>query len=256
MVDITGNENDDELVKEAGNLNNDNFFNVTLLDVNVVANFKLREKRIPVKHQLRNIRGDRFITETTTRLPTGHYSCDGALSRLQLKPSWEIFGARMAILSNQLKKISPHSRPTKPLFFNNSQRPPPFVSHWLTHLKVYYGSYALHTSQLVQHITKETDSWDSVLNRYHLVLSYEANWPSLLRNSQRPLRSRLPLVDTPKGYALHTSQLVLHRIKGTDGQDPVLNRYRLVPFTRGQLTIFTVKLSKIAIFSSPTDRDT
>ncbi|GFT04703.1 hypothetical protein TNCV_334521 [Trichonephila clavipes] len=38
-----------------------------------VANLKLKEKSIPVKHQLCNISGDRLITETAARLRTCHY---------------------------------------------------------------------------------------------------------------------------------------------------------------------------------------
>ncbi|GFW99643.1 hypothetical protein TNCV_3418761 [Trichonephila clavipes] len=61
------------IAKEARNLNDDNFDNVTLLDTNVVANFKLRKKSIPVKHQLCNISKDRLITKSIARLRTGHY---------------------------------------------------------------------------------------------------------------------------------------------------------------------------------------
>ncbi|GFU95641.1 RNase H domain-containing protein [Trichonephila clavipes] len=60
-------------MKEARNLNNGNFVNVTLLDANAVANFKLREKSIPVKHQICNISGDRLITKTIARLRIGIY---------------------------------------------------------------------------------------------------------------------------------------------------------------------------------------
>ncbi|GFU36507.1 RNase H domain-containing protein [Trichonephila clavipes] len=67
------NENVDRLAKEARNLNNDNFANITLLDANTAANFKLREKSIPVKYQICNISGDRLITNTITRLRTSHY---------------------------------------------------------------------------------------------------------------------------------------------------------------------------------------
>ncbi|GFV45841.1 uncharacterized protein TNCV_2322011 [Trichonephila clavipes] len=42
-------------------------------DANAVANFKLREKSIPAKHQIFNIRGDSPITKTIARLRTGHY---------------------------------------------------------------------------------------------------------------------------------------------------------------------------------------
>ncbi|GFU93052.1 RNase H domain-containing protein [Trichonephila clavipes] len=73
VVDITGNENVDKLAKEARNLNNDNFVNVTLLDANVVPNFKLREKSIPVNHQICNKRGERLITKAIARLRTGHH---------------------------------------------------------------------------------------------------------------------------------------------------------------------------------------
>ncbi|GFU64008.1 RNase H domain-containing protein [Trichonephila clavipes] len=71
--DIAGNESADRLTKEAINLNNDNFVNITSLDANAVANFKLREKSIPVKHQIYNISGDLLITKTIARLRTGHY---------------------------------------------------------------------------------------------------------------------------------------------------------------------------------------
>ncbi|GFX26552.1 hypothetical protein TNCV_4535641 [Trichonephila clavipes] len=40
-VDIVGNESAERLTKEARNLNNDNFVNITLSDANAVANFKL-----------------------------------------------------------------------------------------------------------------------------------------------------------------------------------------------------------------------
>ncbi|GFX15429.1 RNase H domain-containing protein [Trichonephila clavipes] len=63
----------DKMVKEARNLNNDKFVNITLLDANSVANFKLREKSISVNHQICNISGDRLITKTIARLRTGHY---------------------------------------------------------------------------------------------------------------------------------------------------------------------------------------
>ncbi|GFT60846.1 RNase H domain-containing protein [Trichonephila clavipes] len=76
-VDIV--ENADKQAKEAGNLKNDNFVNVTLLDGNAVTNFKLREESIPVKHQLCNRNGDYLITNT--RIRTGHY--DG------MKIDWE-----------------------------------------------------------------------------------------------------------------------------------------------------------------------
>ncbi|GFW18290.1 hypothetical protein TNCV_4008291 [Trichonephila clavipes] len=69
-VYITGNDNADKLTKEARNLNKDNFVNIILLDVNTVADFKLREESIPVKHQ---ISGDRLITKTIGRRRTGHY---------------------------------------------------------------------------------------------------------------------------------------------------------------------------------------
>ncbi|GFY01410.1 RNase H domain-containing protein [Trichonephila clavipes] len=72
-IDITGIENADKLTKEARNLNNDNFVNVTLLDANAVTKFKLKEKSIPVKHQIFNISGDRLITKTIARLRTGHH---------------------------------------------------------------------------------------------------------------------------------------------------------------------------------------
>ncbi|GFS97416.1 hypothetical protein TNCV_733511 [Trichonephila clavipes] len=54
-VDVTGNEIVDKLAKEARNLNSENLVNVALLGANAVANFKLREKSILVKHQLCNI---------------------------------------------------------------------------------------------------------------------------------------------------------------------------------------------------------
>ncbi|GFS66987.1 RNase H domain-containing protein [Trichonephila clavipes] len=72
-VDIAGNESADKLAKEARNLNNDNFVNITLLDANAVKNFKLKGKSIPVKHQICNISGNRFITKTIARPRTGHY---------------------------------------------------------------------------------------------------------------------------------------------------------------------------------------
>ncbi|GFU70437.1 RNase H domain-containing protein [Trichonephila clavipes] len=59
-----------KLVKEARNLNHDNFVNVTLLDPNAVTSFKWREKSIPVKLQICNISGDRLITKTIARLRT------------------------------------------------------------------------------------------------------------------------------------------------------------------------------------------
>ncbi|GFX07681.1 uncharacterized protein TNCV_4159501 [Trichonephila clavipes] len=62
-----------KLTKEDRNLNNDNFVKVTLSDANVVTNFKLREKTIPVKHQICNTSGDRLITKIITRLRTGHH---------------------------------------------------------------------------------------------------------------------------------------------------------------------------------------
>ncbi|GFW82806.1 uncharacterized protein TNCV_3493761 [Trichonephila clavipes] len=67
-------ENADKLAKEARYLNNDNFVNVTLLDANDITNFKLREKSIPVKHQICHISEGRliYITKTFTRLRTGH----------------------------------------------------------------------------------------------------------------------------------------------------------------------------------------
>ncbi|GFS97733.1 uncharacterized protein TNCV_2558871 [Trichonephila clavipes] len=49
------------------------FVNITLLDANAVANFKLREKLIPVKYQICNISGGRLITKTVAWLRTGHY---------------------------------------------------------------------------------------------------------------------------------------------------------------------------------------
>ncbi|GFY00521.1 RNase H domain-containing protein [Trichonephila clavipes] len=67
------NQNADKLAKEARNLNNDNFVNITSLDANTVANLKLKEKSIPVKHQICNINGDRLITKTIPSLRTGHY---------------------------------------------------------------------------------------------------------------------------------------------------------------------------------------
>ncbi|GFV19373.1 RNase H domain-containing protein [Trichonephila clavipes] len=70
-VYITGNGNGDKLAKEARNLNNNSFINVTLLDANAVPNFKLREKSIPLKHQICNISGDRLTTKTIGRLRTG-----------------------------------------------------------------------------------------------------------------------------------------------------------------------------------------
>ncbi|GFU28808.1 RNase H domain-containing protein [Trichonephila clavipes] len=72
-VDITGHEKADKLAKEAKNLNNDNFINLTLLYGNAVKNFKLREMSIPVKHQIYNTSGDHFVTKTIARLRTGHY---------------------------------------------------------------------------------------------------------------------------------------------------------------------------------------
>ncbi|GFV55454.1 uncharacterized protein TNCV_3776411 [Trichonephila clavipes] len=59
--------------KEGRNLNNDNFVNGTVSDANAVINFKLREKSIPVKHQIFNISGDRLIAKTIARLRTGHH---------------------------------------------------------------------------------------------------------------------------------------------------------------------------------------
>ncbi|GFV43844.1 RNase H domain-containing protein [Trichonephila clavipes] len=72
-ADIADNENADKLAKEDRNLNSDNFVCITLLDANTVANFKLREKSIPVKHQICNISGDRLITKTIARLRADHY---------------------------------------------------------------------------------------------------------------------------------------------------------------------------------------
>ncbi|GFW19298.1 hypothetical protein TNCV_256251 [Trichonephila clavipes] len=71
-VDITGIGNADNLDKEARDINNDNFINVTLLDANAVTNFTLREKSIPVKHQICNISGNRLIKKTIAWLRTGH----------------------------------------------------------------------------------------------------------------------------------------------------------------------------------------
>ncbi|GFW77812.1 hypothetical protein TNCV_3403881 [Trichonephila clavipes] len=42
-------------------------------ETNAVANFKLRDKSISLKHQLRNIRGDSLMTKTTNRPRIGHY---------------------------------------------------------------------------------------------------------------------------------------------------------------------------------------
>ncbi|GFW57723.1 RNase H domain-containing protein [Trichonephila clavipes] len=67
------NENADKVAKEARNLNNDNCVNITLLNANAVENFKLRDKSIPVKHQICNVSGDRIITKTIARLRTDHY---------------------------------------------------------------------------------------------------------------------------------------------------------------------------------------
>ncbi|GFU85116.1 uncharacterized protein TNCV_1553791 [Trichonephila clavipes] len=50
-----------------------NFVNITLLDANAVTNFKLREKSIPVKHQICNISEDHLITKIIARIRTGHY---------------------------------------------------------------------------------------------------------------------------------------------------------------------------------------
>ncbi|GFV33659.1 uncharacterized protein TNCV_4567741 [Trichonephila clavipes] len=64
---ITGNKNAEKLAKEAKNLNNDNIVNITLLNGKALANFKLRENSIPVKHQICNIRGDHLIIKTIAR---------------------------------------------------------------------------------------------------------------------------------------------------------------------------------------------
>ncbi|GFU94955.1 RNase H domain-containing protein [Trichonephila clavipes] len=68
-IDLAGNESANRLAKEARNLNNDKFVNVTLLD----ANFKLREKSIPEKYQICNISRDLLIPKFIARLRTGHY---------------------------------------------------------------------------------------------------------------------------------------------------------------------------------------
>ncbi|GFX11664.1 RNase H domain-containing protein [Trichonephila clavipes] len=73
LVYIAGNQSADRLAKEARNLNYYRFVNITLLDANAVANFKLREKSIPVKHQICNISGDRLITKAIAKLRTGRY---------------------------------------------------------------------------------------------------------------------------------------------------------------------------------------
>ncbi|GFV92252.1 hypothetical protein TNCV_3951071 [Trichonephila clavipes] len=62
------------MTKEVRNFNNVNFVNVTLLDVNAVTNFHLREKTSPEKHQIYNISGDRFITKTIARLITAAFT--------------------------------------------------------------------------------------------------------------------------------------------------------------------------------------
>ncbi|GFV48531.1 hypothetical protein TNCV_5068161 [Trichonephila clavipes] len=61
------------MAKEVQNLNNDNFVNITSVDANAAANFKLREKSIPVNYQIYNISGDFLITKTIARLRTCHY---------------------------------------------------------------------------------------------------------------------------------------------------------------------------------------
>ncbi|GFS68650.1 RNase H domain-containing protein [Trichonephila clavipes] len=71
-VGISGNQNADKLAKEARNMNNNNFVNFTLLDANVVANFKLRDKSNPVKHRFCN-KSDHLITKTNARLRTDYY---------------------------------------------------------------------------------------------------------------------------------------------------------------------------------------
>ncbi|GFX29018.1 RNase H domain-containing protein [Trichonephila clavipes] len=110
-VDIAANESADRLAKEARNLNNDNFVNITLLDANAVANFKLREK-----YQICNISGNRLITITIARLRTGHYrgmkfdrvsrryyrNCDKCLD-IELTPA-HIFDCPSILAALQKKK--------------------------------------------------------------------------------------------------------------------------------------------------------
>ncbi|GFT14554.1 RNase H domain-containing protein [Trichonephila clavipes] len=82
--DPAGNQSADRLAKEARNLNYYRFVNITLLDANAVANFKLREKSIPVNHQICDISGDRLTTKAIARLRTGHYrgmKLDGVVRR-------------------------------------------------------------------------------------------------------------------------------------------------------------------------------
>ncbi|GFX53303.1 RNase H domain-containing protein [Trichonephila clavipes] len=112
-VDITDKKNMDKLAKEARNLNNDNFVNVTLLDANIIANFKLREKSIPVKHRICIISENHLITKATAKLKIGNHkgmkidkhsrtcrNCDNSLDT-ELTPA-HIFNCPAIVASLQI----------------------------------------------------------------------------------------------------------------------------------------------------------
>ncbi|GFU20098.1 RNase H domain-containing protein [Trichonephila clavipes] len=72
LVEVTGNENANKLAKEVIEILIMIALSTFLLDANAVPNFILREKSIPVKHQICNISGDHSVTKAIARLRTGH----------------------------------------------------------------------------------------------------------------------------------------------------------------------------------------